>query len=126
MAVDCLEDYVELPLIDALERALQSASCPVKGLVISNPHNPLGRCYSKSLLEECLKFCQRHGIHLISDEVFALNTLMGASNRHPQWFVSVLNLNPESLGCDESRVHVIWSLSKVFGVSGIRLVSLSS
>lgn len=37
-------------------------------------------------------------------------------------FTSVLSLDLENLGIDPARVHVVWSLSKVLGASGIKCV----
>lgn len=78
------------------------------------------------MLIECLEFCQERGLHLICDELYALtdleNTKMGEK------FVSVLSLTepfmPEgAIKVDPNRIHVVWSTSKLFGVSGLRVVS---
>lgn len=92
--------------------------------MLCNPHNPLGRCYSKKMLEDCAKFCQSRGIHLISDEVFALSSFKSPDLPDVPDFTSVLSLDPKSLGCDPERIHVIWSMSKDLAASGIRLVGL--
>lgn len=41
-------------------------------------------------------------------------------NAHP--FTSVLSLDLVTIGIDPSRVHMVWSMSKDFGQSGIRMV----
>ena len=121
-----VEDFeaslTESLLLPALENAYAKAACSIKALVLTNPHNPLGRCYSKTVLEECLKFCTKHQLHLISDEVFALSTYESNENLVSSPFTSVLTLDAVKLGCDPSLAHVIWSTSKDFGLSGIRLV----
>jgi aspartate/methionine/tyrosine aminotransferase len=102
----------------------------VKAVLICNPHNPLSVCYPKKALVECMEFCQERGLHLISDEIYALTSLNSvSSNRTP--FVSTLALTeplvPEgAVKIDPSRVHVIWSASKLFGLSGLRVVSGNS
>lgn len=98
----------------------------IKAVLISNPHNPLSRCYPKKWLVECMEFCQERGLHLISDELYALTDLKGASNDAPA-FVSALSMTeplvPEgAVKVDPSRVHVVWSASKLFGSSGFRVV----
>ena len=114
-------------LILTLEEAFDSASCPVKAFVIANPHNPLGKCYSKSVLGACLRFCQRRDIHFISDEVFALSTFESADQPNATPFVSALAIDPSALGCDPWRIHIVWSMSKDLGCSGIKIVgSLST
>ncbi|UPX15483.1 uncharacterized protein EKO05_0005929 [Ascochyta rabiei] len=96
----------------------------IKAVLLSNPSNPLGRCYSKSVLIECMEFCQERGLHLISDELYALTDL--GHIKKGEEFVSVLSLTeplmPEgAIKVDPTRVHVVWSASKLFGVSGLRV-----
>ncbi len=76
-----------------------------------------------------MEFCQERGLHLISDEVYALSELKDVPAKAPK-FVSALSLTeplvPEgAVKVDPSRVHVIWSPSKVFGMGGLRIVCLS-
>jgi len=64
---------------------------------------------------------------LISDELYALTDLKSASDDAPA-FVSALSMTeplvPEgAVKVDPSRVHVVWSASKLFGSSGFRVVS---
>jgi aspartate/methionine/tyrosine aminotransferase len=87
-----------------------------------NPNNPLGRCYPKSVLAECLRFCQEKDIHLISDEIYALSVFDALDHTEAAPFESVLSLDLELVGCDLGRVHTIWSMSKDFGCSGLRMV----
>ncbi len=109
-------------LIPALEQAYRNTTSPIKGLLLTNPHNPLGQCYPRSVLEECVRFCARHMIHLVFDEVYALTSFDCPELVEPIPFVSGLALNVKSLGGDPHRVHVIWSSSKDFGQSGVRMV----
>ena len=90
--------------------------------MLCNPHNPLGRCYSKGILEDCARFCQSRAIHLISDEVFALSGFKSPDLPDAPQFTSLLSLDLTSLGCDPERVHVVWSMSKDLAASGVRLV----
>jgi aspartate/methionine/tyrosine aminotransferase len=74
-----------------------------------------------------MEFCQERGLHLISDELYALTDLKGVSGDAPA-FVSALSMTeplvPEgAVKVDPSRVHVVWSASKLFGSSGFRVVS---
>lgn len=76
---------------------------------------------------EVMEFCQEHGLHLIVDEIYALTDLNTAPAKAPA-FVSALSLTeplvPEgAVKVDPSRVHVVWSASKLFGMSGFRVVS---
>lgn len=100
----------------------------IKAVLLCNPHNPLSRCYPKKVLLEVMEFCQEHGLHLIVDEIYALTDLNSkAKGAAP--FVSALSLTeplvPEgAVKIDPSRVHVIWSASKIFGMSGFRIVRI--
>jgi aspartate/methionine/tyrosine aminotransferase len=116
-------------LLASLQAAYNFASdrSKIKAVVICNPHNPLSRCYPRRKIIECMEFCQERNLHLISDELYALTTLNGTPRyEHP--FVSALSLTepfmPEgAVKVDPSRVHVVWSASKLFGSSGFRVVS---
>ncbi|OTB04088.1 hypothetical protein M426DRAFT_59221 [Hypoxylon sp. CI-4A] len=108
-------------LLPALEDAYRTATCPIRALMVTNPHNPLATCYPKDVLEQCLKFCKRHNIHFISDEVYALSTFSSPDLVNAQPFISVLSLNLDAIGADKSRVHMVWSTSKDFGQSGFRM-----
>ena len=77
-----------------------------------------------------MEFCQERGLHLISDEIYALTELNGVPANAPK-FVSTLSLTEPlvpsgAVKVDPSRVHVIWSASKLFGMSGFRVVSQMS
>ena len=90
--------------------------------MITNPHNPLGRCYPRSVLEALFRLCAKHDMHLVSDEVFALSVWESPDWGDEPGFVSVLGLDAEALGCT-GRVHAVWGVSKDFGMSGVRVVS---
>jgi aspartate/methionine/tyrosine aminotransferase len=117
------EDSLGLALLDALQNAIQASQRRVRALVLSNPQNPLGRCYSAEVLKRCIQFCQENDIHLISDEVFGLSTFRSTDLPDASEFTSVFSLDPEALNADPNRIHLIWSLSKDFAASGVRLVS---
>ncbi|MCJ1271570.1 hypothetical protein MMC22_011472 [Lobaria immixta] len=115
-------------LLPALASAFSSAPDPnrIKALVLTNPHNPFGQCYPADVLRKCVRFCRARTIHFVSDEVYAMSEF--ASSAGPAApFVSALALDTSTPGSEEeqqidrSRVHVIWSTSKDFGSSGIRM-----
>ena len=69
-----------------------------------------------------MRFCQTHNLHLVIDEIFALSGFICPDDHVEAPFASALSLDAAALGCDPSRVHVVWSPSKDFGSSAIRLV----
>lgn len=97
---------------------------PIRALLICNPHNPLGRCYSREIIEALLHFCQKYQIHLISDEVYALSVYGSDNSKHG--FTSALSIDPVPLGVDPALVHVLYGMSKDFAAAGLRLGCLIS
>ncbi|KAF2795571.1 1-aminocyclopropane-1-carboxylate synthase [Melanomma pulvis-pyrius CBS 109.77] len=116
-----LSDNFTEKLISALEKTRAEAECPIKALMVTNPHNPLGVSYPSEILEMCLQFCKKYSIHFISDEVYALSVFESSDLPMPKPFVSALSLDLDRIGADKSRVHVVWSTSKDFGQSGFRM-----
>ncbi|KAI8659816.1 hypothetical protein LRP88_06378 [Fusarium phalaenopsidis] len=118
---DAVAKYEEV-IVDAQKKGLK-----VKGLVISHPHNPLGRCYSRSVLIGLMKLCQKYQVHFISDEIYALSTWPNTvdTNPPPVPFESALTIDTTGV-IDPSLVHVLWGMSKDFGANGIRVGALIS
>lgn len=70
--------------------ALEAAVTPeVKCLVLCNPHNPVGRVYTREELLELQKFCKKHNLLVISDEIHCEFDL---EDRHIPYF----SLNEEA------------------------------
>ncbi|KAI0531623.1 PLP-dependent transferase [Xylaria digitata] len=113
--------FVASEVLGSLEAAFSQSPRPIKGLLFTNPHNPLGRCYSAAMIESVIKFCDQKKIHFISDEIYAMSKFTCSDIPAPTAFVSALQLNIKDLGCDPSRVHVIWGLSKDLGSNGLRM-----
>ncbi|PSN61178.1 putative 1-aminocyclopropane-1-carboxylate synthase [Corynespora cassiicola Philippines] len=123
------EDPFSLETVDAYEKALvnaQNRGIRMRALLLCNPHNPLGsRCYTREVLEAYMQFCQKHNLHLITDEIYALSTWKNPDAPDAPGFTSVLSINTDCL-IDPSLVHVLWGMSKDFGSNGIRLGCLIS
>lgn len=49
----------------------------VKVLILSNPHNPVGICWSKETLEKLAEITSKHGVIVISDEIHSEMALWG-------------------------------------------------
>lgn len=115
-------DTLTAKLIPALEKAYEESKIPIRGLLLTNPQNPYGQCYPRSVMEDCIRFCHSKGIHYISDEVYALSNFENPELPDAPPFVSALQIDVKGIGCDLSRVHTFWSTSKDFGSSGFRVV----
>lgn len=59
-----------------------------------------------------MRFCSRNGLHLISDEIYALSVWDNPRLPNATPFRSVLSIDIEEL-IDPNTVHVVWGLSKV-------------
>lgn len=66
--------------MEALEAAVTPA---VKSLILCNPHNPVGRVYTREELLQLQAFCKAHDILIISDEIHCELDLEG---RHIPFF----------------------------------------
>ncbi|KAJ0977459.1 hypothetical protein J5N97_012933 [Dioscorea zingiberensis] len=107
--------------VEALEAAYNAAKMRIRGVVITNPSNPVGKVIERSVLEELLDFATRKNIHLISDEIYS------GSVFSPAEFVSIAEI-VEARGCEEEleRVHIVYSLSKDLGLPGFRTGTIYS
>ena len=81
-----------------------------KILIISSPHNPAGRVWTRDELKAIADFCVRHDLLLISDEIH--NDLV-----HPG-----LTHIPMAVACPEilDRLIMMNSASKTFNLAGLR------
>ncbi|TYH72147.1 hypothetical protein ES332_D05G234500v1 [Gossypium tomentosum] len=104
-------------LEEAYERA-QKLNLKVKGVLITNPSNPLGTTMTKEELDHLITFAVAKNIHVISDEVFS-GTVFDSPG-----FISILeaamdrNLENTDVW---SRIHIVYSLSKDLGLPGFRV-----
>ncbi|KAF4344539.1 1-aminocyclopropane-1-carboxylate synthase [Fusarium beomiforme] len=121
-------DPFSVETVAAYEKALEEAQkqgIRVRVLMLCNPHNPLGRCYTPEVLKAYMKFCQKHNLHLISDEVYALTVWKNPYAPDAPGFTSVLSINPDGL-IDRNLTHVLWGMGKDFGACGLRIGCLIS
>jgi 1-aminocyclopropane-1-carboxylate synthase len=102
---------------DVLEQTAQA--CRARGqrprvLLLHSPGNPLGNILTRDELSLAIDWCRSHGMHLVSDEAYALSVFHRQAGR----FLSVADiLASTGLGND---VHIVWTFSKDFCMSGMR------
>jgi len=114
----------------ALQQAHEEAknkNLKVKGVLVTNPSNPLGTTMSKSELNLLIDFIKENkDMHLISDEIYSGTVFTSPS------FISVMEILKErndlkDFDADISeRVHVVYSLSKDLGLPGFRVGAIYS
>jgi cystathionine beta-lyase len=93
--------------LDALEARL--AGEPARVLVLCNPHNPVGRAWSREELEALGSLCLRHELWVVADEVF------GDLCQPGQRFTPFASLSPELA----ARTVTCTSASKAFNLAGL-------
>ncbi|KAF5554097.1 1-aminocyclopropane-1-carboxylate synthase [Fusarium phyllophilum] len=121
-------DPFSIETVAAYEKALEEAEqqgTRVRVFLLCNPHNPLGRCYTPEVLKAYMQFCQKHNLHLISDEVYALSVWKNPEAPNAPGFTSALAIDPTGL-IDRDLLHVLWGMGKDFGSCGIRIGCLVS
>ena len=77
----------------------------VKAIIFCNPHNPIGRIWSKEEIGQLIRLCQQYGIYFISDEIHCDITDPGFE------YNSALSVNDNVIAC--------LSPGKVFNLAGI-------
>ena len=80
-------------------------------LVLNTPCNPTGAVYTEEELRALAEVCVRHGVYIISDEIYERLVYDGA--RH----VSVASLSPEIA----ARTLTVNGFSKAFAMTGWRM-----
>lgn len=105
--------------LEALEEAYDKAkesNIKIKGLLITNPSNPLGTFYDKETLKTLVSFINEKSIHLICDEIYAGTV----TNEHE--FISIAEILEEyPTICNHNLIHIVYSLSKDMGFPGFRV-----
>lgn len=90
----------------------------VKGLILTNPSNPLGTVLNRHTLRDILAFVTEKNIHLVSDEIYAA-TVFNTPD-----FTSVAEIISEMEQenyVNKDLIHIIYSLSKDLGIPGFRI-----
>ncbi|RPA72524.1 putative aminotransferase [Ascobolus immersus RN42] len=116
---------VEDPLgVEAVARfeeellASEKRGTKIRAIILCNPHNPLGRCYTLEALNAYMRLCAKYSIHLISDEIYAFTLYPPTDASSAPPFHSILSIPPLM---DPEYIHVAYGASKDFVMNGLRL-----
>ncbi len=105
-----IEESFALPGVADFERMITPKT---KAIFITNPNNPTGCYYPKSVLRELGELARKYDLYLIADEVYREFCYDGNA------FFSVLNLQ----GMEENAI-VVDSISKRYSACGARVGAL--
>ncbi|KHN16675.1 1-aminocyclopropane-1-carboxylate synthase 7 [Glycine soja] len=106
--------------LEAAYKEAEAKNTKVRGVLITNPSNPLGATIQRSVLEELLDFVTRKNIHLVSDEIYSGSVFSSSE------FVSVAEILEARQYKNAERVHIVYSLSKDLGLPGFRVGTIYS
>lgn len=106
-----LDDGFAIPSDEELDQYLTPRT---RIFLFSNPGNPTGAVYPPEMLERVARWCKRHGIWMVADEVY-----------RRIWF-DKLPVSALELRGHEDHVVVVDSMSKTFSLCGLRIGFLIS
>ncbi|GFP87590.1 1-aminocyclopropane-1-carboxylate synthase cma101 [Phtheirospermum japonicum] len=107
---------ITLPALEKAYQQAQKLDLQVKGLLITNPSNPLGTSLTLGDLKLLITFAIDKNIHIVSDEIYS-----GTVFDSPR-FISILEaLDHQENSSVSDQVHVVSSLSKDLGLPGFRI-----
>jgi cystathionine beta-lyase len=94
----------------AAERAARDG-VRLKAILVSSPHNPVGRVWTEAELEELLAFAQKRGAALLCDEIHS-DIILGERK-----FLSMAGFSGE----DARKLVVLSGPNKTFNIAGLHI-----
>jgi aspartate/methionine/tyrosine aminotransferase len=118
-------DPLSLEAVQAYKSVIEACHAKgqkVAGLMLCNPHNPLGRCYPREVIVELMKLCEKHKIHLVSDEIYANSVWRNDDQEDASVipFTSLSSISTDGI-IDPALTHILYGVSKDFGANGLRI-----
>ncbi|KAH8516323.1 hypothetical protein H0E87_004611 [Populus deltoides] len=109
---------ITMPALEKSYQEAQRLDLKVKGVLITNPSNPLGTTMTRDELNHLISFCMANNIHIVSDEIYS-----GTVFDCPKFISITEALMDRHLENTDiwSRIHVVYSLSKDLGLPGFRV-----
>lgn len=93
---------------DALERICSEESTRL--MLLCNPHNPAGRCWSRGELQRVADICHANGVTVVSDEIHCELTMPGHT------YIPYGTIDPDAIVCV--------SPSKAFNTAGLQIANI--
>jgi len=100
-------------LMPDVSSVIQAADQDTAAILLNSPNNPSGMVVSSAFLEELVHFCESQNIYLIMDDIY--RDLVFDDGQAPSAYRYTSN------AIDSSHVIVINGVSKLYGMTGLRL-----
>ncbi|CAO3633358.1 unnamed protein product [Cunninghamella echinulata] len=118
---ESLDAPINMDLLEKEWLAKQNIHHKAKVLLVTNPRNPQGSCYSMEDIKKLLKFASKNELHILFDEVYGLSTFRHLETNQSDPFKSVLSIDKVEQYIDPQFVHVVYGMSKDFSINGLRV-----
>ncbi|KAF3448616.1 hypothetical protein FNV43_RR09329 [Rhamnella rubrinervis] len=116
VACESSNDFkVTIEALNAAYEKAQEDNIRVKGLLITNPSNPLGTVLDRETLTSIVSFINEKSIHLVCDEIYAATVFSQPD------FISIAEVIEDDIECNRDLIHIVYSLSKDMGFPGFRV-----
>ncbi len=110
-------NLIKVPLIEKnnrwqfdFDRLEQSITANTRVFLLCNPHNPVGRVYTRNELETLAAICKKHDIVICSDEIHC-GLILDKDKPH----IPTASLDPETA----KRTITLMAASKTFNLPGL-------
>lgn len=100
--------------IDFADFEVKAADPDVKMMIFCNPHNPVGRVYTREELERVASICLRNHVVIVSDEIHS--DLVYEGHKH----IPIASLGREY----ENNIITLYSPSKSFNIAGLQAAAI--
>ncbi len=100
----------------------------IRGMIVTNPNNPLGTIYEESTIRSMMIWCIQNKIHYISDEIYALS-IHEPSTTFTSSLCLLRGIISDAIVTETDAltyVHHLYGLSKDWCASGLRVGCLYS
>jgi cystathionine beta-lyase len=99
---------------EAMEQAIEDCPQRVGTFLLCNPHNPVGRVFTKAELQDLVRFCERHGMTICSDEVHC-DMILDETMQH----TPLLGLATDASDCAAQHSITFHAPSKTYNCAGL-------
>jgi len=100
-------------LLPSAEALIAAAGLQTRAILLNSPNNPSGLVFLESHLAKLVEFCEARGIYLVLDDIYRELVFDGLRLPSPYQFTRS--------GLDDSHVIVVNGVSKLYGMTGLRL-----